>query len=223
MGKQALVIDDHPPIREWVAATLLPHNIRVVPARSGEEALRFVEQGQHFDAAICDVLMPHAQIEGIEAARTLWSEHGIPCLILTSVQEAEMRLAAVYAGAFGYVLKDVAHTDLLAKSVHALLDGRRPLDPLAAVGISTEEARGIAEKQAACLRARKQLTPQQRVVADLIVQGKTNGEIAKALVLSRGTVNTHVSNILQRLNLATRREVKTRVLLHHTGPRTVQQ
>lgn len=213
--KHVLVIDDHPPIREWVAATLRPQAITVVPARSGEEALALMRQGQQFGAAICDVLMPHAEIEGIEAARCLLNDYGIPCLILTSVQEAGTRLAALYAGAMGYVLKDVAHADLLVKSVYALLHGQRPLDPLAAIGIRADEARTIAERHAAFLRASEQLTPQQRVVADLIVQGKTNQEIAKQLVLSRGTVNTHVSNILQRLGLATRREVKTRVLLHH--------
>jgi DNA-binding NarL/FixJ family response regulator len=63
----------------------------------------------------------------------------------------------------------------------------------------------------------EQLTPQQRVVAGLILEGKTNQEIAERLVLSRGTVNSHVSNILQRLNLATRRDVKTRVLLSYPG------
>lgn len=213
--KRVLVIDDHPPIREWVAATLRPQGIMVTGARSGDEALGLVRQGQQFDTAVCDVLMPHAEIEGIEAARCLAYEYGIPCLILTSVEEAGTRLAAVYAGAMGYVLKNVAHADLLVRSVTALLDGKRPLDPIVALGVSAEEARSIAERRAALLRATEQLTPQQRVVAELIVEGKTNQEIAKALVLSRGTVNTHVSNILQRLNLATRREVKTRVLLHH--------
>lgn len=214
--KHVLVVDDHPPIREWIAAILQPHAITTVPVRSGDEALSLVRQGQRFDAAICDVLMPHAEIEGIEAARSLSHEFGIPCLMLTSVQEAETRLAAFYAGAMGYVLKDVAHADLLINCVTALLEGRRPLDPLAAIGVSADEARRIAERRAALIRATEQLTPQQRVVANLIVQGKTNQEIAKILVLSRGTVNTHVSNILQRLNLATRRDVKARVLLDHS-------
>lgn len=211
------MIDDHPPIREWVCAILAPQDITVVSARSGEEARDLVCQGLRCDAAICDVLMPHAEIEGIEAARLLWYEYGIPCLMLTGVQEAATRLAAVYAGAMGYVFKDVAHTDLLVRSVTDLLQGRKPRDPLAAIDVSMDEARLIAERHAALARATQQLTPQQRVVAGLIIQGKTNVEIAKLLVLSRGTVNTHVSNILQRLNLATRREVKTRVLLHHPG------
>lgn len=214
--KQVLVIDDHPPICEWISAMLHQQGITAIPVRSGDEALNLVRQGQRFDAAICDVLMPHAQVEGIEAARYLSQEYGIPCLILTSVQEAGTRLAAFYAGAMGYVLKEVAHSELLVSSINALLEGRRPLDPLAVIGVSTDEARAIAERHAALLRAAEQLTPQQRVVADLIVQGKTNQEIAKILVLSRGTVNTHVSNILQRLNLATRRDVKTRVLLDHS-------
>lgn len=212
-----LVVDDHPPIREWIHAALAPHGFDTLPARSGDEALDLMRQRLTVHAAICDLLMPHAEIEGIAAARVLWYEYGVPCLILTSVQEASSRLAATYAGAMGYVLKDAAHTELLIRSVKALVSGQRPRDPLASVTVSDTEARQIAETRAAYVRTMEQLTPQQRVVAALILEGKTNQEIAETLVLSRGTVNTHVSNILQRLNLATRREVKTRVLLNVPG------
>lgn len=214
---RVLIVDDHPPIRDWVRATLTPHGFEVVEARSGDEALALMEQGLRVSAAICDVLMPHAEIEGIAAARALWHECGVPCLILTSVQEAGSRLAAVYAGAMGYVLKDAAQSDLLVRSVQAIIKGQRPSDVLAAISVSPTEARQLSETRTAQLRAIAQLTPQQRVVAGLILQGKTNQEIAEQLVLSRGTVNTHVSNILQRLNLATRREVRTRILLDLPG------
>ncbi|MFV9507630.1 MAG: response regulator [Oscillochloridaceae bacterium umkhey_bin13] len=214
---RVLIVDDHPPIRDWVRTTLTPHGFAVVEARSGDEALAMVRQGLGVSAAICDVLMPHAEIEGIAAARVLWHEYNVPCLILTSVQEAGSRLAAVYAGAMGYVLKDAAQSDLLVRSIQAIVKGQRPSDALAAIAISTDEARQISETRTAQLRAIAQLTPQQRVVAALILQGKTNQEIAEALVLSRGTVNSHVSNILQRLNLATRREVRTRILLDLPG------
>lgn len=214
---RVLIVDDHPPIREWVRATLTPHGFEVIEARSGDEALGLMGQGLQVSAAICDVLMPHAEVEGIAAARALWHEYGVPCLILTSVQGAGSRLAAVYAGALGYVLKDVAQGDLLVRSVQAIVRGQRPSDALAAISVSPGEARQLSETRTAQLRALAQLTPQQRVVAGLILQGKTNQEIAEALVLSRGTVNTHVSNILQRLNLATRREVRTRILLDLPG------
>jgi DNA-binding NarL/FixJ family response regulator len=213
-SRHVLVIDDHPPIREWLRAILAPVGFTVVEARSGEEALELVRSGAvTITVAICDILMPHAEIEGIAAARILGNEHGIPCLILTSVQEATSRLAAAYAGAAGYVLKDAAHGELLVRSVQAIATGQRPQDPLTALHIGPGEARRVAETRAAQVRAFEQLTPQQRVVAALILEGKTNQEIAETLILSRGTVNTHVSNILQRLNLATRREVRTRVLL----------
>ena len=136
--RHVLVVDDHPPIRAWVRETLAPHMIDVTPARSGEEALDLVAQGERFDAAICDVLMPHAEIEGIAAARTLWYDHGVPCLILTSVQEAGTRLAAIYAGAMGYVLKDMAEADVLVRNVLTLLQGQRPQDPLASIAISED-------------------------------------------------------------------------------------
>jgi two-component system, NarL family, response regulator NreC len=210
---RVLVVDDHPPIREWVRATVAPIGYETLEVRSGDEALELMRRGERVNAAICDILMPHAEIEGIAAARTLWYEYGVPCLMLTCVQEASSRLAAAYAGAAGYVLKDVAHADLLVRSLQAIVGGQRPDDPLAAIGVSDQEARQVAETQAAYARALGQLTPQQRVIASLILEGKTNQEIAEALVLSRGTVNSHVSNILQRLNLSTRRDVRTRVLL----------
>lgn len=215
--RRVLIVDDHPPIREWVRMVLTPHGFEVREARSGEDALALARQGGALNLAICDILMPHAQIEGIAAARALGYEHAVPCLILTSVQEAESRLAAAYAGAVGYVLKDAAQTDLLLRSVQAVVSGQRPQDPGVALGVSDVEARQIAETRAAYMRSLELLTPQQRVVAGLILEGKTNQEIAERLVLSRGTVNSHVSSILQRLNLETRREVKTRVLLHRDG------
>lgn len=222
---RVLVIDDHPPIREWLTAILPPLGVTVVAVRSGDEALALVRRGERFAGAICDVLMPHAEIEGVEAARSLWHDHRIPCLILTSVQEAGTRLAALYAGAMGYVLKDLAHAELMRASVAALLAGHAPPDLRTTLAVSDEEARQIDERRAAQLRALEQLTPQQRVVAQLLQDGKTNREIAELLVLSRGTVNTHVSHILQRLNLATRREVKTRVLFatHGVGPDTLRR
>lgn len=222
---RVLVIDDHPPIREWLTAILPPLSVTVVAVRSGDEALALVRRGERFAGAICDVLMPHAEIEGVEAARSLWHDHRIPCLILTSVQEAGTRLAALYAGAMGYVLKDLAHAELMRASVAALLAGHAPPDLRTTLAVSDEEARQIDERRAAQLRALEQLTPQQRVVAQLLQDGKTNREIAELLVLSRGTVNTHVSHILQRLNLATRREVKTRVLFatHGVGPDTLRR
>jgi DNA-binding NarL/FixJ family response regulator len=215
--RRVLIVDDHPPIREWVRMVLTPHGFDVREARSGEDALALARQGVALNLAICDILMPHAQIEGIATARALWYEHAVPCLILTSVQEAESRLAAAYAGAVGYVLKDAAQTDLLLRSVQAAVSGQRPPDPRVALGVSDIEARQVAETRAAYTRSLDLLTPQQRVVAALILEGKTNQEIAEQLVLSRGTVNSHVSSILQRLNLETRREVKTRVLLHLEG------
>lgn len=212
-----LVIDDHPPIREWLADALTPLGAEVLPARSGDEAIAMIRAGERADAAICDVLMPHAEIEGVAAARILWHEHGIPCLMLTSAHDAGARLAALYAGAIGYIVKDLAHGDLVRASVAALLAGDPLPEPLREIPVSDAEARQIDERAAAYARAMEQLTPQQRVVAQLLQEGKTNREIAEQLVLSRGTVNTHVSHILERLNLATRRDVKTRVLFAFTG------
>lgn len=214
---RVLVVDDHPPIHEWLAAVLAPLGVQVLPARSGDEALALIRAGERVDAAICDVVMPHTTIEGVATARLLWHDYGIPCLILTSVQEAGARRAALYAGAIGYVVKDRAHGDLIRASVAALLTGEALPEPLAGISVSDAEMRHIDERTAAAVRAMQQLTPQQRVVAQLLQEGKTNREIADKLVLSRGTVNTHVSHILERLNLVSRREVKTRVLFASMG------
>lgn len=219
---RVLVIDDHVPIQEWIRETLTPHQIDVTAVRSGEEALDLIESGERFDAAICDVMIPHAEIEGIAAARILWHEHNIPCLMLTSVQEAGARFAALYAGAMGYVLKDMAAASLLRDHVQAVLEGRPVPDPTLSFHLTEREVQQIAEIQASYQRMIELLTPQQRVIAQMIMAGKTNREISEELHLSRSTVNTHVSNILQRLNLATRRAVG-RVLMHHQGHPPLQR
>lgn len=237
-GSEAiLIIDDQPPIREWLMDLLAPLGVAVVAARSGDEALALVRADNKLQirAALCDLFMPHAApeggvmsgvmnggalegevieggvLEGIEAARILWYDHGIPCLMLSRVEDARARLAALYAGAFGYLCKDRAHGAMVRTSVASLLAGRPLREAGFHLAVSTADVRHVGEQAAAYARAMEQLTPHQRVVAQLLAEGKTNREIAAQLVLSRGTVNSHVSHILERLNLSNRREVKSRV------------
>ncbi|HEU5086977.1 MAG TPA: response regulator transcription factor, partial [Roseiflexaceae bacterium] len=217
MMPRVLIVDDHPPIRDWVARTLLPHGVTVVEAQSGQDALDRLDTLLPLSLAICDLAPSQGNDEGSILARTLWYERHIPCLVLAGPDDAAARLETLYAGAFGFLAKNCATPELLVSCVLALLDGQ-PLPSCARnLAPSVVEACAIAERRAAERRAREHLTPQQRVVAGLIQQGKTNQEIAAQLVLSRGTVNSHVSNILHRLNLETRRQVKQRVLLLTPG------
>lgn len=206
-----LVVDDHPAIREWLRGVLAPHGYAVLEAASGEQAL---ELARHHTVAvgILDILMPQAQIEGIVAARTLWFEHSIPCLMLTSVAQAATRLAAVYAGAQGYLLKETTDTRLIVEAVQAVRTGQPTPDLLVQLELTDDEKAHVYTQMAALERTLRHLTPQQQRVAQLIQAGKTNPQIATDLCVTVSTVNAHVSHILRRLGLASRHELRTRVL-----------
>lgn len=209
-----LVVDDHPPIRQWVGAALRAVGMATIDAATGDEAIRIVIERQSGrrplpHAAICDILMPGAQVEGIEAVRVLWGDYHIPCLMLTADEDDRTYLAAMYAGAFGYLRKrDVDRPEMVVDAVRALVHGQDiPGSRIGPVDLDDLARRMIAEaRHAAVLNA---LTPMQRQVADLVVAGLTNREIGARLHLGRGTVNAHVSNILHRLGLTSRRDLRT--------------
>ena len=189
------------------------HGYAVIAAESGEAAIAAARSGQRIALALLDVLMPQAQIEGIEAARVLTHEYRIRCLMLTTVQEAGTRAAALFAGALGYLVKDVATGDAaILEGVRAALAGDPIPDPLAGLAIDETEAMSIHQRQRFISAAYARLTPRQREVADLASHGLTNKEIAAVLRVEVATVNSHMQEVLGKLGLVGRRELQTRVI-----------
>src|SRR5262245_14045958 len=99
--RRILVVDDIVIVRERVSDLLARHGYAPISAASGEEAIQQAQAGPRIALALLDVLMPEAQMEGIEAARILTHQYHIRCVMLTSVVEATTRVAAQLAGALG--------------------------------------------------------------------------------------------------------------------------
>ena len=197
---RVFLADDHGVVRRGMRAYLdLIDDIDVVgEAANGREALDRIAvlepTGQLPDVVLMDLLMP--VMDGIEATRLLKERFPtVEVVAVTSfVAEANVR-AALEAGAAGYVLKD-AEANELASAIRAAVRGEMHLDP------------AVARQLTAALRAPRvgavTLTPREREVLALIADGRSNQQIATALVVSERTARTHVSNILAKLGVASR-------------------
>ncbi|CAG7635082.1 response regulator [Actinacidiphila bryophytorum] len=195
---RVLLVDDHQVVRRGLRTFLeVQGDIEVVgEAGDGDEGVARAEELRP-DVILMDVKMPGT--DGIEALRRLHdAQNGARVLIVTSFTEQRTVVPALRAGAAGYVYKDidpVALADAI-RSVHA---GHVLLQPeVAGALLSQDEAGGPGQGRG------NALTEREREVLTLIADGRSNREIARALVLSEKTVKTHVSNILMKLDLADR-------------------
>lgn len=190
------LVDDHAVVRRGLHTFFesYPDFAIAGEASSGEEALRQVETWLP-DVVVMDLLMPGG-IDGIEATRRLRevSPH-TQVVALTSATDDARVVAALRAGAIGYVRKD-AQPEVLLDAVRAAARGRSLLDPSVASAVLQELSRGA--------RPGSDLTEREREVLRQLALGRTNHEIAEALVVSDETVKTHVGNILSKLQLAHR-------------------
>ncbi|HVB24561.1 MAG TPA: response regulator transcription factor [Ktedonobacteraceae bacterium] len=193
---KVVLVDDHHIVRRGLRSFLNAFDDLLVvgEASSGEEALQHIEEWLP-DVIVMDMLMPGG-IDGIETirqVRTLVPSTRI--VALTSYTDDSRVVAALRAGAIGYVRKE-ADPDILLASVRAAAHGQSLLDPAVANAVMQELMRG--GKHSA------ELTEREQEVLRQLAFGRTNHEIAEALVVSDETVKTHVGNILTKLQLAHR-------------------
>lgn len=191
---RVLIVDDHPVVRQGLRTFLgVQEDIEVVgEASDGTEAVVHAEALEP-DVILLDLKMPDG--DGLSALREL-REHGVQSrvLVLTSAGERERVLSAVRAGASGYLYKDV-DPSALVQAIRAVHGGHVLFAPEAAEAVIATEA-GDAGGAV--------LTEREREVMVQIARGRSNREIARALVVSEKTVKTHVSNILTKLGLQDR-------------------
>lgn len=202
---RVVVVDDHAVVRSGIEYSLLAvDDIELVASvDSGVEALRLCERIQP-DVVLMDMVMPG--MDGVAATRAL-----LRCcprarvIALTSFQEGGLVQDALQAGAISYLLKDVTMEELATaiRSAHA---GKATLAP--------EAAKALASVAAQPAEPGHDLTEREREVLTLIVEGRSNAEIAEKLAVSLSTARFHVSAILSKLGATNRAEAAAIAVKH---------
>jgi two-component system, NarL family, response regulator LiaR len=189
-----LIADDHYVVRQGLTALLTPRNgMEVVgEAATGREVVELARTLQP-DVILMDMIMP--ELDGPAAITVIKHENpDARILVLTSFGESKQIMAALQAGALGYLLKDSSPDDLL----HAIRSVHR-----GNLVLPQDLALKLMQPQPA-VAALDQLTERETDVLRLLAQGQSNQEIAVNLSISTTTVRSHVSTILMKLGVSNR-------------------
>lgn len=199
---QVLIVDDHPLFRDGVVQTLRadPDIDIVGQAKTAREAIEFAAELLP-DIILLDITIPGG---GLNAAQTIAATLPITKLIMLTASEAEEDvLAALKAGARGYILKGVSGDELI-KVVHNVYAGEAYITPgLAATLLAEMQNHRRAQPEAGPL---DELTEREREILEHVAGGMSNKEIAHKLSLSEKTVKNYMTNILQKLQVRNRVE-----------------
>ncbi|HEX8869649.1 MAG TPA: response regulator transcription factor [Lentzea sp.] len=192
-----LIVDDQAAIRDALAVMLdLDPDISVVgTASNGQEALAAVEELAP-EVVLMDLNMP--VMGGAEATGSLRESHpDLPVVVLTTFDDDDSILAALRAGARGYLTKD-ADRGTIIQAVRGAHAGNAILDPAVQLRLLDLASRKPVEQPGI------DLTVREREVLDLIGEGLRNGEIARRLFISEATVKTHINNLFAKADLHSR-------------------
>ncbi|MBK6762229.1 MAG: response regulator transcription factor [Micrococcales bacterium] len=192
---RVVVADDHAVVREGLTLLIAgePDLSVVAAVASGEEAVAAVAEHDP-DVVLMDLAMPG--VGGVEATRQICGRSGTAVVVLTTFGESERVLAALDAGAVGYLLKDSSGSDLIA-GLRSAAAGGSPLDPRAARALIDARQSGATPDPA-------RLTEKQREVLDLVARGMSNRLIARQLGISEKTVKAHLTAIYAALGVTDR-------------------
>ncbi|MFF0752576.1 response regulator [Streptomyces sp. NPDC004267] len=203
---RVLIVDDHPLFREGLKAALESTGsaLVVAEATTAAEVPEAVAQHQP-DVVVMDLSLP--DVSGIEATRRLTEEHpGLPVLMLTMSDDDASLLAALQAGARGYVVKGAGSDEVLSALRTVAAGG-------AVIG-SDIAARLSPLLSGSRMRDAEQLFPaltsREVEVLDLIARGHDNRRIARELVLSEKTVRNHITHVFDKLQVTSRAEAVAR-------------
>lgn len=187
---RVLLADDHPVLREGIAALISRRDDMDVcaEANNGREAVDLYIK--HLpDVVLMDLQMP--TMDGVEAIQAIRAEHpAARIIVLTTYDGDEDIYRSLHAGAAGYLLKDATREELL-NAIRTVHRGQAL--------ISSSAAAKLADRI-----HKAELTSREMEVLNQIAGGKSNQEIGAALFITEGTVKAHVNNILTKLGVSDR-------------------
>ena len=201
---RVLLSDDHLVVRKGLRSILERQSgMEVVgEAADGREAVALAESLTP-DVAIIDITMPH--LNGIDATAQIVKRNPKIGVVILSVHSDETYiLRALNSGAKGYLLKDSAETDLV-KAVDTVASGKPFFSPAIAEALLEDYMRFLHQRNLE--DSYDLLTDREKEVLQLLAEGKPNKEIASLLNLSVYTVETHRSNLMQKLGLHNTAEI----------------
>ena len=188
-----MLIDDHPVVRAGLRAILNTFtDVRVVmEGDNGADVDQlFTDDAPEVDVVVCDIQMPG--VDGITATKKLTEAGGPPVLILTTYDTQADILAAVEAGAMGYLLKDSPEEEL-HEAVLNTAARQRTLAP--------EVVNLLAQRVG---QPEQSLSTRELEILRALATGSSNKELANQLFISEATVKTHLIHIYQKLGVDTR-------------------
>jgi len=200
---RVVVADDHPIVRAGIIALLQDaDDVSVVGQADDGETAVSVALAERPDVVLMDLRMP--ALDGVQAtARILAREPGIRVLILTTYESDDQILAAIEAGAAGYLLKAAPESEILA-GLRATARGETALAPSAAAA--------LVRRATAKPTTGPSLSPRELEVLQLVAQGGSNPAIGRALFLSETTVKTHLGHVFEKLGVKDRTRAVTRAM-----------
>lgn len=193
MTIRVILVDDHPVVRAGLRSVIdAPDHIAVIgEASTGEEALELVDEIAP-DVVLCDLRLGEG-IDGIEVTKRLNARPSKPAvLILTTFDNDSEIVAALNAGAAGYLLKDINPEDI-STAIEKASRGETYLPP------------EISSKVVAAMRnPGPKLTRRERDVVKLLATGASNAQIAQELFVTEATVKSHLVNVFTKLGVESR-------------------
>jgi DNA-binding NarL/FixJ family response regulator len=211
---RVLLVDDHAMVRRGLRDFLELHDdIEIVGEAADGAAAIEGATALRPDVVVMDLMMPG--VDGVEATARIRNElPEIEVIALTSFVEEARVLAAIEAGASGFLLKD-AEADDLAAAVRSAAAGEVHLDP-AVAGIVARHLRAGSgnSSQGGPDDGLSSLTARERDVLARVAEGLSNRAIAEALGITERTARTHVSNVLAKLGLASRTQAALFAVQH---------
>lgn len=201
---RVLLADDHGIVRTGLRFVLEsePGMAVVAEASNGREAVALCEQLKP-EVAIVDVAMP--QLNGIEAVSLIGkTSPKTQSLILSMHTDETYILRAISAGAKGYILKDAVEDEILP-AVRAVVNGKSYFSPSIAKTLREDYIRYL--RQRGLQDSYDLLTDREKEVLQLLAEGRSNKEVANVLGLSVTTVETHRTNLMQKLGLHSTAEI----------------